>query len=203
MFNVISRQADIVIGGLNWQSKQSKNLMNSQAYFQDDITWCVPKPKLRAVWENFFYIADAKVISCGMAAILPTIGIAYALSAYERRPLDIWESILICTQGLIALPLAYIPERIVSRLYFVFNVQLGFLLVSIFGAYMFTIMTQPNYVHQISTFVQITDANYRLRAEVETRNYLTERNMVNDSFFTSATSLTYRILFRTVNERTN
>lgn len=70
------------------------------------------------------------------------------------------------------------PERNLIRFFYSTFLNLDLPLLTIFIAFMIKSMTQINYVERISTFDQITNENFRLAADEDTKNYLIDRNAV-------------------------
>lgn len=157
------------------------HLIESQAYFQDDVTWCVQHARLRAEWKNFFYAADPNIYVFIFSAI-PLIYVAYHFTAYERRTTDIWETILILSAIFSQQSTSYRPEKNSTRFFYVLFSVLSFFLISISMSFLIIRVTKINYEEQISSFEQITEENFCLAAEENTRNYLIQRNLVIDAF---------------------
>lgn len=158
---------------------QSTNFLASRAYFQDDVTWCVPHAKLRAKWKSLFYVADANILAIFFSAMLPLIVIIYFFTTFERRALDIWSSMLMVIAIASAHSFSYSFERSSARILYSLHSHLGTAVLVIFLAFATIEFSQLNYEKQISSFDQITNENFRLAANDDMRNYLVERNLVN------------------------
>lgn len=182
-FTIINtfRNADLVIGGQNWHSLQSKHFIDSHAYFQDDITWCVQHAKLRDEWDSFFRTVEPNVFWLIFGVALPFIANTYFFAAYERRMLDIWLSMLLFVAVVSQQAFNYHPKRSSGRVFSAMSLQMTFFAVSSFVAIIFKSMTQINYGTHISSLDEITNENFRLVADKDTRNYLIDRNLVIDA----------------------
>lgn len=156
-------------------------MSNSRPYYQDDITWCVQKAKLRAKWKQILITADLNTCLCIVAAVAPVLCIGYFLTAFERRPLDIWSVAFLLCRTISLTSATFYPERKTTRAFFVLHLHLCFVTSCLFTSLMFQIITNPNHEHQISGFDEISYAKLRLAAEVEMKMFLIDRNMVNNN----------------------
>lgn len=179
--DIIFRNADFVVGGQTRQSIRS-NFIDSEAYFQDDLTWCVQKAKLRPKWKQFLLTFDMHGVLCIFGAAIPATLIFYLSSGYERRAMDIWTAAFLIIQAISGTSSTYHPKRSSGRIFYLLLLHLGFFCISLIVSYLITIITNPNYEHQISSFEEIRAANFRLAAEEETKNYLIESNTVNNDW---------------------
>lgn len=175
-----SRNANLVIGGQNRHSLQSNRFVESNAYFQDDLTWCVKHAKLHDEWDSFFKTVKPYMFWFIFGTSLATIWIIYFFAAYEKPTLDIWLSMLLFSASVGQQSFNYRPERSSMRVFYALLLHSSFFLVSFFVAFIFKTMTQINYGAQISSLDEITKENFRLFADEDTRNYLIDRNQVID-----------------------
>lgn len=176
------RNADIVIGG---QVRQTvlNHYVNPLGYFEDDITWYVQRAKLRAKWKSplLYVFLNWEVILCLFLTIIPFVGIAYAQSTFERRPLDIWGSIFVIIQMIAATSSTYNPDIVLHRFLDAYFRHACFFGVSIVSSFIFMTITSPQHDHQISSFQEIGEANLHLAVESEMKAYLTSEQI--ESFF--------------------
>lgn len=153
--------------------------MDSVVYFQDDVAWCVQKAKGRAKWKQIFLVADWKIFLCIFCSVFPLVFVVYGFNGFERRPYDIWTSAFLVTRTISLTPSPLNPERNSLRFFYLYFVCITFFFMSIFGSFWFIIITNPFNEHQISNFEEIVNANFRLVAEEELKQFLVARNMVN------------------------
>lgn len=156
---------------------QSERSVDSLAYFQDDVTWCVQKAKSRPKWKQM-WVADWKVFVCIFGAIIPVIWIWYGLTGFERRPFDIWTSAIFVVRTVALTPSTFNPSKILHRFFYVYFLLFCFFASLVICSFMFAISTTSFNEHQISTFEEIVNGNFRLAAEGETKQFLTDRSMV-------------------------
>lgn len=146
------------------------------------MSWCVQKAKLRAKWKQILLTVDWKAILCILGAVFPAILLFYAITGFERRPLDIWSSAFLILRTIAATPSTFNPERISARLFHMLSLHICFFSASLIVSFIFIIIASPNYEHQISCFEEVVDSNFRLAAEEEMEKFLIGRNMVNVTF---------------------
>lgn len=200
------RNVDLVVGAQSRHRAQSKNLIDSQVYFQDDVTWCVQKAKGRPKWTQILLVADWKIFLCIFGAVFPTIWVLYVLSGFERRPLDVWTAAFSIIRSIGLSSSTFYPERNSMRFTYFLLLILCFFVSSVWCSFMFIIITSPFNEHQISNSEEIVNANFRLVAEEETKQFLIDRNMVIDaiaiSVSNSALTLSF-FVYASANQRTN
>lgn len=160
-----------------------KNFMDSHAYFQDDVTWCVQKAKGHAKWKQILLIADWKIFLCIFGSVIPITVLTYAFTTFEKHPLDIWSSAFLVVRTISTTPSTLNPERHSARFLYSMFLCSCFFLTSLFVSYMFAIISQPLHDHQIFSFGEIVNANFRLAAEEAMGNFLIDRNMVKNQDF--------------------
>lgn len=177
-YGIIFRNADLVIGGQSRHSLRSKNFVDSEAYFQDDITWCVRHARVRATWKRFLYIFDLNVLWLSLVAVIPLIYIHYIAQGIELRPRDIWSSMLAFMSTISQQPFVHMPRHTSTRIIYSFFVHLTLPVLTTFMAVSITIIARINYEKQVSSFDQISDESFHLAAEENTKNYLIERKLV-------------------------
>ena len=74
-----------MIGGLSENPISRKLLSASIPYYQDDITWCVPKARLAATWLNVFIIFGWSTWLAFVIVILFTSILIYRFNKIEGR----------------------------------------------------------------------------------------------------------------------
>lgn len=179
-FDVISRNADLVIGTPSCHEAQ--HFVDSHAYFQGDVTWCVQKAKRRAKWKQLWLLADWKNFLFIFGSILALTLLVYTFTGFEKRPFDIWISAFTVVRVVSLVGSTLNPERNSARLLYSYFLHASFFFMSVFGAFLFAIITTPFNEHQISNFEEIVTANCRLAGEQEMKQFLVDRDMVNVAF---------------------
>lgn len=173
-----SRNADLIIGGRYQRTVRLKNVLESQVYFQDEVTWCTRHAEPHAEWKTFFLLVDKYVFMIAFLALFPIIGILYIFTGYERRPLDIWSSMLVCISALSATASTLNPERTSIRFFYSLMLHLNLILLAVFLIIGFRRVSIIKYEDQISSFDKITAENFRLAADEDMRNYLVDQDLV-------------------------
>lgn len=177
LLDVISRNVDLVIGAPSWH--EAHDFVDSHAYFQDDVTWCVQKAKKRAKWKQLWLLADWNVFLGISGGILALTLIVYAFTGFEKRPLDMWASAFVVIRVNTSVESTFKPKRNSARLLYCYFLHASFFFMAVFGSFLFITITATFNEHQISNFGEIVTANFRLAAEREMKRFLIDRNMVN------------------------
>lgn len=68
---------------------------------QDDITWCVSRAKAIPRCQNAFRIADMTTYIVGIIAFTLVIICTYLLTTFEKKPIDLVESVIVSMQVLL------------------------------------------------------------------------------------------------------
>lgn len=157
--------------------------MDSRAYFQDDMAWCVKRAKYRSIWRQVFAPVDFMVLLCIFAVALPLIWITFGFAGFQRRPFDIWTSAFLIARTISGTASNLIPEKTSLKIFYMLYLHLGFIVTNVFVSDLFAIITLRFQGNRITSFDEIVRENFRLAAEQDTMNSLLDRNMVNDTIF--------------------
>lgn len=180
------RNADLIIGGQHWHSihsTHSPHLIDSLAYFQNDVTWCVQKAKGIAKWKTIFKVADPIVMACISVAAFFVTSSVWMFLGFEKPSRDIWSAALLTTASIAATPYKIKPKKTSVRIFYLYLLIMSFLGASVLVSFLFAISTHPMYEHQIANFEEVISKKIHLAAERETKDFLIDWNMVNIVIF--------------------
>lgn len=154
-------------------------LISSLAIRVDTLSLVCAEAKGRPKWKQMFLVADWTIFLGSFWSMFPLVLLVYGFNGFERRPYDIWTSAFLIVRTIALTPSPFNPGRNSSRFFYLYFVCITFFFMSVFGSFWFIIITKPFNEHQISNFEEVVNANFRLVAEEELKQFLVDRNMVN------------------------
>lgn len=180
---LLTSNFDLIIGGTNSHDIKSANFEASPPYIQDDFTWCVSGAKQIPRWKNIFYIPkDAQTYICGMVLLIMTLFGLYLFSSFEEKPLDFIYCMILTVQTMIGFTSIFEPKRILLRIHYALFLVVPFWLTQIFSAHLITFISRVLFEHQIATWTEIVDHNFRLAGDISILDNLRFQNEVKFAF---------------------
>jgi hypothetical protein len=151
----IYRKTNIMIGGL-YENTISRNLLSvTIPYYQDDLTWCVPKAKLAPTWMNVFVIFS---LTTWMAAILTqniTGTILYFLAKVENvYKENIFWAMLQSLNLSLGQCAHYSPRKIYTKCFLVGLFVYGIHFNAAYNSFLISVLTRPRYQPQVLSVEQ-------------------------------------------------
>lgn len=179
--NCLFREADITISDTRDLILRPgiESLMSRPYFLQDDITWCVRRAQQLPAWKSINYIISIDVLVIGTILFVVVIFVAYALTSFEERPLDIWTSMLIVFRALISFSSEFNPKRGMLRLFFIGGLFTIMVVTTTFLAFYYGLVMQPKHGKQIQNFDELTNRKFALAGDKNTKIYLEKENLVN------------------------
>lgn len=141
-------------------NRASNLFWQSRAYFQDDVTWCVPRSKSRVIWRNIFQIFTAKVwIALFFASLLIATAIQVSNRMEKRERNFVW-SFMFSISTAIGRNSLFEPKRIPVRMLMIFLFLYGLVLSTSFSTFLISTLTKPHYTFQIQNVQQAVENHF-------------------------------------------
>lgn len=100
------------------------------------------------------------------------------MTTFERRPMDIWESIVFSLRTMLGVPSTFKPRGAVFRILYIGALFLQVLIFTLYTAYFIAFVTRRIYGRQLSTIEEVIRLDYSVFADAVTMNRLKELGMV-------------------------
>lgn len=155
-----SRNADLLIGGLEHYINMGDGFSPTATYYRDDITWCLNGPRKLPQWMNFYIILrDTTFPIFTFFSFYITSGLLYALTATSVKPLNYHQCMLIIFSVMLNMSTNFYPKKLFLRVGYILGVLSCLILTVTVIAYytMFTIV--PLYLKQAKTIKQLESFN--------------------------------------------
>lgn len=174
----------MIIGGIRPEYfLNSTKFVASAPYMQDDLTWCVSHARAIPRWKNIYYIPkDIATYTWGATMYIMTIFVAFLLTTFEEKPLDLWYCAILSVQTVIGFTSTFKPKGTLMRLHYGQFLIIPFWLTQIFSAYLITFASQILYENQIDTIESIVNNEFRLAGDSHVFNHLSIRSKVSRIF---------------------
>lgn len=178
-FNIFSEKHDVIIGGLRRDLFNAIHLVQSGAYFQDDVILCVKQAHQYPQWTNvFFIVRDIQTWVFGFIFFTSGTFLLYVMIASEPKPMDAWKTIVFALRTMFGVPAStFNPNGVIIRLLYFATLYVQVLIVTIYNAYFFTFITRRVNEWQVSTIDELIYSNYRIYGNQRTIDHLNESNM--------------------------
>lgn len=149
------------------------------SYHQDDYTWCVARAKVIPEWKNVFYIISDDIVFVGLTIAAVSINICiFLLTAFDPRPLDLWESICFFGRTLFGINANYTPQNQKLRCLFVLFIMICLWITTIFIAFIIKFYSLQIYEKQLKSVTEIVERNYKLLTSRALLDRIIQQRMV-------------------------
>jgi hypothetical protein len=141
-----------MIGGLYENQLSRAFLSVTIPYYQDDLTWCVPKAKLAPTWMNAFSVFSVTIWMTVISSLFVNAMILYFFARVEDKYKDnvVWailQTICLCS-GVSA---HYWPRKVYGRIFIAGLFVHGIHFNAAYNSFLISVLTRPKYETQIST----------------------------------------------------
>lgn len=183
--NFCIRKYDIIAGGLDPDLIDSSNFIASSIYGHDEFTWCVARSKPIPQWKNLYHLhKDIETWIYGIILFSCVIIGVFLLTTFQRKPLDIWASLILSIQTVIGLPSPFQPEGSMIRSLHVLFCFIALLITTLYNAFTMNFLINIIYNDQISSVDEIFSKNFNLSGNSVALQYLRDHHdMVRIKFY--------------------
>lgn len=148
-------------------------------YYEDDYTWCVARAKVRPKWQNFYHIIrdDIVFVVMTIVAIIAHV-LIFLLSAFERKPLDLWKVVCYFASTMYNLGGSFEPQNHRIRFLIAIYLMICLWLDTIFIAFIIKFCSTSFTEKQVRTTTELVEHNYKLLASKELFDEIVQQKMV-------------------------
>ncbi|KAG5670574.1 hypothetical protein PVAND_000827 [Polypedilum vanderplanki] len=175
---LLTKKADVMIGGL-YETQISRQLLSASIpYYQDDITWCVAPAGLAPKWLNVFIIFNFTTWIGLILTILITSIFLYYFVKYEGKYHENYTwSFLIMFSLSTSQYAHYNPIKSGIKIFLASFFFFGLHISTAYHSYLINVLTNPRYTKQIDSVDEAITFGMKFKAAENARDFF----MKNDS----------------------
>lgn len=163
----LSRQIDVLFGGLAKYTHDSEHFNSSIAYFDDDYTWCVQRAKILPLFISFMRIADPAtwllIVGSGYVNGIVLYFFVKFDTKTKHHKLDLHHiTYLISLPSWIGVSQRFHPKYWPLRLYYFSTLLFGIVFFAVALSKYSTFSRMKIRKQQIQTVTEIIDMDFRL-----------------------------------------
>lgn len=151
----------MLIGGMD-EDQQTQNMVwISQAYMQDDMTWCVATARPQDLWRNIFQIYTPLAWSAIAVVIFMVAIIVYHLLRTENRCNNFVWAFMVSIATILGHSISYKPSKLSIRVVVICLFMYGMIIRTSFSALLISFLTQPILKYQIDDLYEAIEAGFK------------------------------------------
>lgn len=152
----------------------SSKFMASAVYSMDELIWCVSQETAKPQWMNLFYwIRDIETWIFGVILFLTAVIGVFVLTAFEKKPLNFWASVLLSVQTGIGYATTFKPKGLLLKSMHVLFLFIALLITTTFNAFTINLLKYKFYFHRVNSMEEITRENFNLTGIASAQKHLT------------------------------